>query len=468
MTVETPLTLFLNDQEIVTMMTIGDFPDYLALGYLLNQGMLAGIDEVIGIDHDEEIATLVVRTRRQTDYEEKLRKRTLTSGCAQGTVFGDLMDEIESVNLDKNAVVRTRWLHALTKTITATPSLYLKAGAIHGCVLCEGDRPLVYMEDVGRHNAVDKIAGYMAIENIPAAGKIFYTTGRLTSEMVIKTARMNIPVLISRSGFTAWGRRTRPPGGHDTHRPPARQTVHGGRRRTSRVLGRPLRSGVARGVTEVSALRNDRVAGTVLAGGLARRMGGGDKGMLDLGGRSILDHVIARLRPQVRMVAVNVNDDVSRFDSSVFSLAPDMLPGRPGPLAGVLAGLDWTFANVPGLNWIVTVPTDTPFLPVDLVERLHAAAKTSGADMACAASAGRRHPVVGLWPVHLRNELRQALIMEGVRKIDAWTGRYRVAEASFSDRPVDPFFNINTPEDLATARTLLARLECHQPEVAVS
>lgn len=218
-------------------------------------------------------------------------------------------------------------------------------------------------------------------------------------------------------------------------------------------------------MTEVSALRND-VAGTVLAGGLARRMGGGDKGMLDLGGRSLLDHVLARLRPQVRMVALNVNDDVSRFDSSAFSLAPDMLPGRPGPLAGVLAGLDWTFANVPGLNWIVTVPTDTPFLPVDLVERLFTAVKTSDADMACAASAGRRHPVVGLWPVHLRNELRQALIREGVRKIDAWTGRYQVAEASFSDHPVDPFFNINRPEDLATARALLVRLECHRPEMA--
>ena len=216
----------------------------------------------------------------------------------------------------------------------------------------------------------------------------------------------------------------------------------------------------------MSAVRND-VAGTVLAGGLARRMGGRDKGTLDLGGRSLLDHVIARLRPQVRMVALNVNDDVSRFDSSEFSLAPDMLPGRLGPLAGVLAGLDWTFANVPGLHWIVTAPTDTPFLPVDLVERLFSAVKESGADMACAASAGRRHPVVGLWPVRLRNELRQALIRDGVRKIDAWTGRYRVAEASFSDQPVDPFFNVNRPADLATARTLLARLECHGPGMTV-
>ena len=211
----------------------------------------------------------------------------------------------------------------------------------------------------------------------------------------------------------------------------------------------------------------DDVAGTVLAGGLARRMGGRDKGMLDLGG-SLLDHVIARLRPQVRMLALNINDDASRFDSPVLSRAPDMLPGRLGPLAGVLAGLDWTFANVPGLHWIVTVPTDTPFLPFDLVERLFAAVKASGADMACAASAGRRHPVVGLWPVGLRNELRQALIMDGVRKIDAWTDRYRIAEASFSDQPVDPFFNVNRPADLDTARTLLARLECHESGAAAT
>ncbi len=213
-------------------------------------------------------------------------------------------------------------------------------------------------------------------------------------------------------------------------------------------------------MTEVSEVRND-VAGTVLAGGLARRMGGRDKGTLDLGGRSLLDHVIARLRPQVRLMALNVNDDASSVDSPVMSRAPDMLSGRPGPLAGVLAGLDWTVANVPGLNWVVTVPTDTPFLPIDLVERLFAAVKETGADMACAASAGRRHPVVGLWPVRLRNELRQALIIDGVRKIDAWTGRYRVAEASFSAQPVDPFFNVNRPADLDTARTLLVCLERH-------
>ena len=202
---ERPLTLFLNGQEIVTMMTIGDHPAYLAIGYLLNQNMLRPDDEITGIDHDEELDVVVVRTARQTDYEEKLKKKVRTSGCAQGTVFGDLMERFEEVALDRTAILKTSWLYSLTKSINTTPSLYLKAGAIHGCVLCEADRPLVYMEDVGRHNAVDKIAGYMFKEGISPAGKIFYTTGRLTSEMVIKTVQMQIPILISRSGFTAWG-----------------------------------------------------------------------------------------------------------------------------------------------------------------------------------------------------------------------------------------------------------------------
>ncbi len=203
--VERPLTLFLNGQEIVTMMTIGDYPNYLAVGYLLNQNMLRLDDEVVAIDHDPEIDTVVVRTRRKTDFEEKLKKKTLTSGCAQGTAFGDLMEKFDEIKLPADAILKTSWLYALTKKINTAPSLYLEAGAIHGCVLCEEDRPLIYMEDVGRHNAIDKIAGYMFLERISPTNKLFYTTGRLTSEMVIKTVQMRIPILISRSGFTAWG-----------------------------------------------------------------------------------------------------------------------------------------------------------------------------------------------------------------------------------------------------------------------
>lgn len=202
---ERPLTLFLNDREIVTLMTIGDHPEYLALGYLLNQNMLRPDDVVTAVEYDEELEVVVVRTKRETNYEAKLQKKTRTSGCAQGTVFGDLMERFQEVRLSDEAVLRTSWLYALTKKINTCPSLYLKAGAIHGCVLCQGEDILVYMEDVGRHNAVDKIAGYMFRHGITPHDKIFYTTGRLTSEMVIKTVQMEIPILISRSGFTAWG-----------------------------------------------------------------------------------------------------------------------------------------------------------------------------------------------------------------------------------------------------------------------
>src|SRR5215470_11845270 len=202
--VERALTIFLNSQEIVTAMTINDYPDYLAIGYLLNQNMLQPDDVVTGVDYDEELSVAVVRTERATDYEQKLKKKVQTSGCAQGTVFGDLMEVIENAKLP-SVELRTSWLYALTNKINTTPSLYLEAGAIHGCVLAEQDRPLVYMEDVGRHNAVDKIAGWMFSHHVGGHDKIFYTTGRLTSEMVIKTVRMGIPILVSRSGFTAWG-----------------------------------------------------------------------------------------------------------------------------------------------------------------------------------------------------------------------------------------------------------------------
>lgn len=202
---ERPLTLFLNGREIVTMMTIGDHPDLLAIGYLLNQNMLRADDDVTGVDYDDETSTVVVRTKRQTDYEDKLKKKVQTSGCAQGTVFGDLMEEFEKIELSKTARLRTSWLYTLSRKINLEPSLYLAAGAIHGCVLCKADKPLIYMEDVGRHNAVDKIAGYMFVHGVKPEDKIFYTTGRLTSEMVIKTVKMRIPILVSRSGFTAWG-----------------------------------------------------------------------------------------------------------------------------------------------------------------------------------------------------------------------------------------------------------------------
>jgi FdhD protein len=201
---ERPLTIYLNSQEIVTAMTIGDHPEYLALGFLLNQGMLKETDEVTGIDFDEELDVVVVRTAGVTDVEDKLEKKTRTSGCAVGTVFGDMMAGLDGLSLP-DTPVHTSTFYDLSYQINHTPSLYMETGAIHGTALCQGRQILAYMEDVGRHNAVDKIAGWMHLTGIEASDKVLYTTGRLTSEMVIKTALMGIPTLISRSGFTAWG-----------------------------------------------------------------------------------------------------------------------------------------------------------------------------------------------------------------------------------------------------------------------
>ena len=202
---ETSLTIFLNNQEIVTLMCIPDHPVYLAVGYLLNQNMIKTKEKIKSIDFDDSINVVVVRTNSKTDYEKILKKKITTSGCSQGTVFGNIYEEIENTKLESRIKFKHEWIYEVSKKINLTPSLYLEAGAVHGCVIIEKDTPLIYMEDVGRHNAVDKIAGYIYLNNINSKNKIFYTTGRLTSEMIIKTVKMKIPILISRSGFTSWG-----------------------------------------------------------------------------------------------------------------------------------------------------------------------------------------------------------------------------------------------------------------------
>mgnify|MGYP003951424211 CR=1 FL=1 len=202
---EKSLTIYLNNQEIVTLMSIVDHPKYLAIGYLLNQGMLKKNDEITKVNFDKELEIIIIRTKRKTNYEKKLRKKITTSGCAVGTIFGDIYDEISKKKLKSNKKIKHSWIYEISKKINLTPSLYLKAGAIHGCAIIENNYPMIYMEDVGRHNAVDKIAGYIFINKIRTSNKIFYTTGRLTSEMIIKTVKMGIPILISRSGFTSWG-----------------------------------------------------------------------------------------------------------------------------------------------------------------------------------------------------------------------------------------------------------------------
>ena len=202
---EKPLTIYLNSQEIVTTMTLGDMPKELSVGYLLNQNMINKKDTIENIDYDEDLDVVIIRTKRKTNYEKKLSKKIRTSGCAIGTVYGDMMETFYDIKLNDRAKIKSSWMMKISKAITEIPSLYLKAGAIHGCALCLKDEVLAYVEDVGRHNAVDKIAGWMFLNNIEGKDKIFYTTGRLTSEMIIKTVQMQIPILLSRSGFTESG-----------------------------------------------------------------------------------------------------------------------------------------------------------------------------------------------------------------------------------------------------------------------
>ncbi len=366
-------------------MTIDDYPEYLALGYLLNQHMLLPDDVVTGVDYDEELAVVVVRTKRKTNYEKKLKKKVQTSGCAQGTVFGDLMEALEDVTLPE-AELRTSWLYALTHKINTTPSLYLEAGAIHGCVLAQrgpaaglhgGRRP-------PQRRRQDRRLDVQASAS-RAHDKIFYTTGRLTSEMVIKTVRMGIPILISRSGFTAWGvelarkanltligrargKRFVALAGEEPHRVrPGPALRRGGERQAP-----------AQGGGRMSEPRLSAPLGLVLAGGLARRMGGGDKARIrdrrqdHPRARAGAAHAAMRAahpQRQRRSRALRRHRPAGRADS---------VPDFAGPLAGILAGLDWAAAHAPDIADVASVPGDCPFLPADLVARLRRRARAAG------------------------------------------------------------------------------------------
>jgi molybdenum cofactor guanylyltransferase len=198
------------------------------------------------------------------------------------------------------------------------------------------------------------------------------------------------------------------------------------------------------------------IPGVLLAGGLARRMGGGDKPMRHIGGRTILDRVIARLQPQCDGLVLNANGDPARFAAFGLPVIADTVEDFPGPLAGILAGLDWAAANRPEVAWVLSAAADCPFLPRDLVARLHRARTKAGAQLAVAASGDQSHPVIGLWSVGLRNELRHSLAIEGIRKIDRWTARYKIATVTWPAKPIDPFFNANTSDDIAEAERLAA------------
>ena len=202
---EKPISIYLNSMHVVTAMSIGDYPKYLAVGYLVNQNIINNVEKIIDIEFVEDIDTVVVRSTEKTSFEIGKTKKIKTSGCANGTIFENVIDEIENIKLNKSYFMSKGEILDLSKKINTIPSLYLKSGAIHGCVLCTKKNTVAYFEDVGRHNAIDKLAGYMFLEKISPIDKILYTTGRLTSEMVIKTVMMRIPLLASRSGFTAWG-----------------------------------------------------------------------------------------------------------------------------------------------------------------------------------------------------------------------------------------------------------------------
>jgi molybdopterin-guanine dinucleotide biosynthesis protein A len=199
--------------------------------------------------------------------------------------------------------------------------------------------------------------------------------------------------------------------------------------------------------------------GLVLAGGLARRMGGADKGRILIGGATILERVLGRLAPQCRQLILNANGDATRFADTGLTVVADGAPDYAGPLAGILAGLDWAAAHTPEIEWVVSAPSDCPFLPRDLVERLHRARINAGTPLACAGSAQRRHSVVALWALALREDLRHALLSEGVRKVEIWTARHGIAIAEWPDAPVDPFFNVNTAEDVAEANRVAAQIQ---------
>ena len=209
----------------------------------------------------------------------------------------------------------------------------------------------------------------------------------------------------------------------------------------------------------MSGATSDRVAGVLLAGGQARRMGGGDKGLQKLGGRPIIEFIVERARPQVSALVINANGDPERFSTLGLEVVADVIEGFAGPLAGVLTGLEWARAHAPACKFVASFACDAPFVPEDLVARLAHALFEQGADMACAASAGRDHPVFGLWPVELADDLRGALVDEDIRKVDVWTARYRLARVEFAAAPVDPFFNVNRPDDFAAAEAILVSPE---------
>ena len=437
---ERPLTLFLNGREIVTMMTIGDHPDYLAVGYLLNQNMLRPEDRIIGIDYDDELETVVVRTDRETDFEDKLKKKTLTSGCAQGTVFGDLMEKFEEVRLDPAAVLRTSWLYALTRKINTAPSLYLAAGrdpwlrAVRGgpaAPLHGGCRPAQRDRQDRRLHALNRIA---------AAGKIFYTTGRLTSEMVIKTVQMAIPILISRSGFTAWGvdlaRQAgltligRAKGKRFVALAGAERIVFdgdlGGRR--GRAPGSPARRASPRTRHEVVGFCSP--AGSRAAWAAATRHCASWTASAARPGHRAAAAAGRRARAQRQWRP-------GRFAGFGLPVA-DSVPDFAGPLAGRARRARLGGGVRPDCPSSSASRPMRRFCPPISSRGSPEGIARSGADLACAASGGRSHRCSGCGRCGCARICAGRSSTDGIRKVDQWTARHRSGDGAVRRSPGRP------------------------------
>ncbi len=471
---EHALTVYLDKRELITLMTLGAAPEHLVLGYLRNQRIVRELADIAAIQVDWETATAAVTSRSLAEHgiscwdaaglNSRLKKRTVTTGCGQGTMFGDVMSEIDSIRLNSNARLSQATLYHVLDQVRRYESIYQQAGAVHGCALCAnpqsmyanpqsplanaaiGERAgdiLYFVEDVGRHNAVDAIAGWMWTQGISADDKIFYTTGRLTSEMVIKCAQMRVPVLLSRSGLTQMG-----------HELAARldMTLIG------RCQGKHylLFTGNERFVCEpganephatapVQAPRSAlQVTGLVLAGGLGRRMSsdglGVNKGLQRFQQQTLIEHVIKRLAPQVATLIINANQQAELFEPFGFPVVGDELPGFLGPLAGLHAGL-----KACRTEWLLCVPCDSPFLPEDLLARMFAAMPSRAPAICVASNRGHWQPVFALVRANLVDNL-QHYLQSGERKIDRWFMQHQALAVEFDDDRA--FLNFNTPDEL--------------------
>jgi FdhD protein len=472
---ERALTLFLDKRELVTLMTLGDDPEHLVLGWLLNQRLIDAPDALAAIQVDWTVGAAAITSRmlqdRQTtlwesaqgaDLQAHTGQRIVTTGCGQGSLYADLLHSLAPLN--RPGQLRESQLQQMLALVRDQQTLYREAGAVHGCALlqCPANQAPVllrFVEDVGRHNAVDAIAGWMALHpehRQNTAELAFFTTGRLTSEMVLKCAQMQIGVLVSRSGATALGYEL------------AGQT---GMLMVARAQGQHylVMQGADRFIQDAppaSPARQD-ITGVLLAGGLSRRMSpeqpkpssenqqhhphaeiplnpSPDKGLLDFQGEPLAASVLRRLQPQVGPVLINANRNLEAWAQFMHPVLPDRREGFAGPLAGLETALQ--SASTP---WVLTVPCDGPCLPEDLVDRLAAAAVRAQVLVASARTATQSHPVYMLVRRDALSSLTKFLD-DGRRRIDAWTATLPHVEVVFPDEAA--FANLNTPEDFARVR----------------